>query len=167
MIISPFVFLSPLSPPRVIAFVLFPLLIIPVFPRSRFQGAVQPFCLIRGDGGGARGAFLCKQRPARGKDSKVHAVLADVTSSHTVDSRSSSASSPLILFFFFRFELMRDRAHMRSLETPRAMKQLTKAVNATRQRSLIETFWKREPLVAAAGSLLLGPMFLLGGAAQI
>lgn len=34
-----------------------------------------------------------------------------------------------------------------------AMKQLTKAVYAARQRSLIETPWKREPPAAAAGFL--------------
>lgn len=78
LIISPFVFLSPLSPPRVIAFVLFPLLIIPVFSRGRFQGAVQPFRLIRGRVGGSgrrEREFLCKQRPTGGKVSKVHSVL--------------------------------------------------------------------------------------------
>lgn len=79
--------------------------------------------------------------------SKVHSVFR-----RPVQTRRSS-SPPYLPFFFFPLRLMGDLAHVRSLQTQRAMKQLAKAVYATRQRWLIETFWKREPLAAAAGFL--------------
>lgn len=165
MIISPFVFLSPLSPPHVIAFVLFPLLIIPVFPPSRFQGAVQPFCLIRGGGGGVCWGVRCVCRGAGHfcvNSGRLMVKTAKFTRSQPtcpVHTRQTLALlprlRPLSYFSFFHLESMHDRARMRALQTPRATRQLTIAVYATRQHLLIETFCKRGPLVAAAGFFCL------------